>query len=117
VAPVIAALAAAGAVTYANTTDILILGFEIGGSAAVLANDLTGASLLANLGGALSVTATTNKGHILAFDGGNAYLYYFIEGASGVANTDVAAGDIALIGVFNTVTLGAIGAANLVLVA
>lgn len=100
-------VSAAGAVTFANTNDVLILNFEMGGTTEVLAGDLTGASLLANLGGALSITATTNSGYIIAYDAGNAYLYYAEEASGGgTGDTTVDAADIALVGVFNGVTVG-----------
>jgi hypothetical protein len=71
-----------------------------------------GGALLAGLGGVLSVAATTNKGYVIAYQGGNAYLYYVVEGADGDAA--VAAGDIALIGVFNGVAVGDLSTANFV---
>jgi hypothetical protein len=83
----------------------------MGGATDVLAGDFTGASLLANLGGALSVTADTNKGYIVAFDGGNMYLYYVVEGGD-AGNAIVADADIALIGVFNGVSVGQISSSD-----
>jgi hypothetical protein len=93
--------------------DVLVLSFDVGGSTEVLAGVLNGAALLANFGGVtLSVSADTNKGYILAYDNGNAYIYAVTEGA---ADNDaaVAAGDIALIGVINGAAVGSITAANL----
>jgi len=104
--PVTQVVSAAGAVTFANTNDVLILNFEMGGATEVLAGDFTGASLLANLGGVLAVTADTNKGYIVAFDAGNMYLYHAVESNDGGAN--VADADIVLIGVFNGVSVGQI---------
>ena len=83
-----AAIVATGA-DLANTTGVTILNYDMGGTTEVLAGDLTGASLLTNLGGALSVTATTNKAYIIAFDNGNAYLYHFVEGTAGAGDTTV----------------------------
>jgi hypothetical protein len=114
-----AVLQSVAAVPAANVTfgtaaaDVLVLSFDVGGSTEVLAGVLNGAALLANFGGfTLSVTATTNKGYILAYDNGNAYIYAVTEGA---ADNDaaVAADDIALIGVINGAAVGSITAANL----
>ena len=116
-AAVVATVSAAGAVTHANTTDVTILNYDMGGTTEVLAGDLTGASLLTNLGGALSVTATTNKAYIIAFDNGNAYLYHFVEGTAGAGDTTVDAGDIALLGVFNGVAVGQLSANDISLLA
>jgi len=108
---IVQVVSATGAVTFANTNDVLLLNFDLGGATEVLAGDLTGASLLTNLGGALSITATTNKGYIGAFDNGNFYLYYVEEGADGDAV--VAAADIVLVGVFNGVAIGTISSNDL----
>ena len=102
---VIQSVAAAGAVTV--TTAITSLSYEMGGVANVLGGDLTGASLLAN-GGAFTV-ASGDDGYIIAYDGGNAYLYRYINDT----DTALAANEIALIGVFNGVAVGAIGSANI----
>jgi hypothetical protein len=116
-AAVVQVVSAAGAVTFANTNDVLLLNFDLGGATEVLAGDLTGASLLTNLGGALSITATTNKGYIGAFDNGNFYLYYVEEAlGGGVGNTTVDAADIILVGVFNGVAVGTISSNDLNLV-
>jgi hypothetical protein len=103
-------IAAAGAATAGNaTTNILVYSFEMGGSTNVLGGDLTGASLLANNGGTITV-ASGDDGYIVAYDGGNAYLYAYIDSGS----TALAAGEINLIGVFNGVAVGALGTANFV---
>lgn len=113
---VIQTVTTTGAVAF-NTAanDLLLVNFDVGGTADVLSSDLTGANLLANLGGALTVAATTDKGYIVAFDNGNAYLYYVAEG--GDADTTVAAADIALIGVIEGAAIGSLGAADFVLAA
>jgi hypothetical protein len=106
-------VSAAGALLIANTNDIAVLNFEMGGATDVLAGDLTGASLLANLGGALTITADTNSAYIAAFDGGDMYLYLGIEGTdSAIA---FAAADIVLLGVFNDVTVGQIASGDFAL--
>jgi hypothetical protein len=104
-------VSAAGAVVNANTADVLILNFEMGGAATVLAGDLTGGSLLANLGGNMTGVAT-DENYIVAFDGGDMYLYQ----ATAAATTYTGA-MIALIGVFNDVTVGQIAGGDFVLAA
>lgn len=96
-------------------SDVLTLNFDMGGAIQVLGNDLTGSALLANLGGTLAVTADTNTGYIVAYDAGNAYLYSVVEGAD-AGNVFVDAADIALIGTFTGVAVGALSAANLVMI-
>jgi hypothetical protein len=101
---------AAGTATAGTaTTNILVYSFEMAGTTNVLGGDLTGASLLANNGGAITVTAG-DDGYIVAYDGGNAYLYVYIDGG----DTSLAAGEINLIGIFNNVAVGALGTANFV---
>lgn len=106
------AVGAAGAVAF-NTAvnDVLALNFDMGGASSVLGSDLTGAALLANLGGALTVAADGGVGYIVAYDNGNAYLYTATDTVD-AGNLDVAAGEIALIGVFNGVAVGGLAAAN-----
>jgi Ca2+-binding RTX toxin-like protein len=113
---VVQVVSATGAVTFANTNDVLLLNFDLGGTTEVLAGDLTGASLLTNLGGALSITADTNTGYIGAFDNGNFYLYYVAESA-GDGDATVAAADIILVGVFNGVAVGTISSNDFNIVA
>ena len=59
--------------------------------------------------GAIATTGG-NAGYLIAYDNGNAYLYAYTA-----AGTTLVASDLALIGVYNGVAAGAIGAANLVL--
>ncbi|WP_162559746.1 beta strand repeat-containing protein [Methylobacterium radiodurans] len=106
---VIQAANAAGAVTAAATADVLVFNFDAGGAANVLTNDLTGAALLANTG-AIS-TGGAQIGYIVAYDAGNAYLYSYNSATAG-ANTDVGAGDIALVGTINNVAVGSLQTAN-----
>lgn len=106
---VIQAVNAAGAVTFNNTVDVVSLAFEMGGTTAVLDGVLDGTALLANLG---AVTVVANdKGYIVAYDAGNAYLYAYTDGG----NTSLAAGEIALIGVINGVAVGSLGAGQLLM--
>lgn len=109
---IVQAVGAAGAVAF-NTAvaDVLALNFDMGGASSVLGSDLTGAALLANLGGALTVAADGGVGYIVAYDNGNAYLYTATDTVD-AGNLDVAAGEIALIGIFNGVAVGALAAAN-----
>jgi hypothetical protein len=104
-------VSAAGAVLN-GAVDVLILNYEMGGATEVLAGDLTGASLLANLGGAMTTNGSTDENYIVAFDAGNMYLY----GATASATT-YTGGMIALIGVFNGVTVGQIASGDFVLAA
>jgi hypothetical protein len=110
---------AAGAVVFATATnDVLLLNFEMGGATAVLGGDTTGASLLANLGGAMTISATTNKGYAIAFDAGNAYVYYVQEAlGGGTGDTTVDAADIVLVGTLNGVTVGQISTTDIDLLA
>ena len=71
---------------------------------------MDGAALIANTG-ALTVGAVGNVGYIVAYDAGNAYAY-----AYNAAAVNVTAGDIALIGTFNGVAVGALGVGNFALV-
>jgi hypothetical protein len=85
-----------------------------------LTNDLStstdGTALIAaltavNSGTAATITqthASDAQGYLLAYQGGNAYLYYY----SNTATTGIAAAEIALVGVLNSVTANALGAAN-----
>jgi hypothetical protein len=111
-AEVIQAVGASGALLLASATaDICILNFDMGGGVEVLNNDLTGAALLANIGGAVTAAANTDDMYIMAFDNGNGYLY----AATNTTAAGVLAAEIALIGVYTGVTINEIGAANLAL--
>jgi hypothetical protein len=96
------------------TANVLELSFDLAGNGG--ANDLDtaagldGTALLAALAQTVAVSATTNAGYIVAYQGGNAYLYQATEGADGDAN--LAAADLALVGVFNGVAVGAFDASN-----
>ena len=111
--PVVQSVAAAGAVLLASATaDITVFNYDMGGTTSVLDGVLNGAALLANVGGAVTAAANTDDGYILAYDNGNAYLYAFTNStAAGVLATE-----IALIGTFNGVAVGALGVANFALI-
>jgi hypothetical protein len=108
------ATAPTAALTF-NTAaaDAVELSFNLRGDG-VVGQDLDGAidgtNLLAALGQTVSVSADTNKGYIVAYQGSNAYLYYAQEGADG--DTALAATDIHLVGVFNNVAVGGFTADN-----
>jgi Ca2+-binding RTX toxin-like protein len=100
-------LPAAGAFNLAglaatNTKDLYILA---GGNeaAANLGGSDTGSELLKYLGvtgqaaTGLTVTATGNKFYIAAYDAGNTYLYYVVEGDT-TADTNASVADIILVG-------------------
>jgi len=110
---VIQTVGAAGAVLLASTTtDLTILNYDMGGSTEVLNADLTGANLLANLGGAMTAGAgNADDGYILAYDNGNAYLYAYTNATS----AGVLAAEIALVGVVNGAAIGSLGSADFVL--
>lgn len=113
---VVQAVATAGAVTMNAGTDVLSYSFDLGGSTAVIGASTDGAALIANTG-AITVTATGGApgtvGYIIAYDNGNAYLYYF---AAGAGDTNVSANEIALIGTFNNVAVGGLGAGNITMI-
>lgn len=113
--PVVQSVAAAGAVAISNTADVVVLNFDLGGTTAVLAGVLDGSALLANLGGALTTTAATDIGYIVAYDNGNAYVYSY-DADLGTNDTAVTANEIALIATFNGVATGSLGVANFALV-
>jgi hypothetical protein len=97
----------AAVTTGTGVSSVLALSFDIGGAANVLGGILNGSGLLANTG-AITVTAG-DDGYIIAYDAGNAYLYSYVE----ANDTNLDAGEIALIGTFNSVAVGGIGIANL----
>ncbi|MBU0973889.1 MAG: hemolysin-type calcium-binding region [Proteobacteria bacterium] len=94
--------------------NVLELSYEMAGNGT--ANDLDshtdGTGLLAAIGQTVAVAADTNKGYILAYQDGKAYLYNAVEGAD--VGADLAAADIALVGVFSGVTAGAFDATNFI---
>lgn len=102
------------AVTF-NTAANDVLGLNFA-NAASLAGDDTGGTLLANLGGTLSVAAETNTGYIVAYQAGNAYIYYVADSAAADVGL-ISANEIALIGVVNGVAVGGLTGAQMVMVA
>ena len=102
-----------GAVTF-NTAanNVLEFAFDLTGNGT--ANDLDshtdGTGLLASLGQTISVSANGNTGYIVAYQDGKAYLYH----ANAGADSAVAAGEIALVAVFNGITAGAFTASNFI---
>jgi hypothetical protein len=109
--PVVQAVAAAGATLLSNAADVSVFNFEMGGATNVLGGVLDGAALIANTG-ALTVGANGNVGYIVAYDAGNAFVYAYNAGA----DTNVTAAEVALIGTFNGVAVGALGVANFALI-
>lgn len=113
-AAVVQSVNAAGAVAFAtNNSDVLVLNFDMGGTTDVLSADLTGAALLSNLGGALTTAANDEKGYILAYDNGTAYLYYLNNGGG---NTAVVASEIILIGTFTGTAVGSFAAGDITMI-
>lgn len=117
-APAVQAAAIGGAVAISNANDIVILSGDMGGATDVLTGGVDGTNLLANLGGALTITATTNQAYLVAYDNGKAFLYHVWENlGAGGGDTAIAATDIKLIGTFEGITLNSLTAANFVLAA
>lgn len=96
--------------------NVHVFNFEASNNSADLSAATDGSELLKAVAtegtslSALTVVADAT-GHIVAYDGGNAYLYYFAEG-----DTDVGleADEIVLIGTFEDVEVGALTHANFV---
>jgi hypothetical protein len=100
-----AAAATLGTGTTGGANSLSTFAFDMGGTVNVLGGVLDGSGLIQN-NGALTVTAA-DTGYIVAYDNGNAYLYRYVS-----ADTALIASEIALIGVFNGVAVGALGNAN-----
>jgi hypothetical protein len=98
------------------TNNILELAFELPGNSGP--NDLDtpaaldGTALLAALGQTLSVSASANAGYVIAYQENKAYLYHLVEGID--PDAAVAAADLALVGRFDNVAVGAFDATNFV---
>jgi len=104
-----------GTTTFSTNNDVLALNFEAAtGTGKVLADSVDGTALLASLGQSIDITADTNKGFIVAYQAGNAYIYHAVEGAD-AGNAVFAAADIVLVGVLNGVAVGALVADNFLL--
>lgn len=106
---------ATNAVTISATNKITVINSILSTS---LANDDTGTSLIAALtasngGTAVSITANANTdvGYLVAYQGGNAYIYHF-DAAGG--DTTVAANEISLIGTLSNVSTGTLVADNFI---
>jgi len=101
------------AVTFTTgAANVLEIDYDMTGAANDLDNATDGTNLLANLGQTLAVASDQDMGYIIAYQDGNAYLYHVAEGGDG--DTNVAAADIALVGVFNNIAVGAFDASNIV---
>jgi len=107
---IISSAPTSGVTFSSGTADLLLFNFDLGGSAEVLAGDLTGASLMANLGQAIT-TGSGHTGYVAAFDNGKLYIYY---GDSSTGNTDLAGSEMALVAVVNA-EVGTIGSADLII--
>lgn len=104
--------------TIGATTDVLEVNVDLSGG-----NLLSGAGLFTALGitdtngtadaGEIELIASANagQGYILAYGGGNAYLYHYNAGAG---DTIIAASEVQLVGVFNNVAAGAFDASNII---
>ena len=101
--------------TFTTAADnVLELAYDLGGDGGAndLDNSTDGTELLAQFGQTLAVSADTNSGYIVAYQRENAYLFHAEEGGDGDAN--LAAADLALIGVFDGVAVGAFDATNFI---
>jgi Domain of unknown function (DUF4214) len=100
----------AAVITGTGFSSVLTLNFDLGGAATVInaATSTDGSAILANMAGAITLTAL-DTGYIVAYDAGNAYLYAY----NNAVGTTLTAGEIALVGTFNGVAVGApLGSAN-----
>ncbi|MFN3359308.1 MAG: hypothetical protein ACK418_25350 [Pseudomonas sp.] len=97
-----------------STYNVLELAFELTGNGTEndLDNHNNGTGLLNALGQTIAVSADENKGYIVAYQDGKAYLYHAVECNDGGAV--LALGDIVLVGVFNGVAVGAFTASNFI---
>ncbi|MCA0355929.1 MAG: M10 family metallopeptidase C-terminal domain-containing protein [Proteobacteria bacterium] len=107
--PVLQVVGTAGAFTASNTADVTVVNVDLGGAVNVIGTSTDGAALINNTG---AITVVANQvGYIVAYDAGNAYLYAFTNNG----DTTLASTEIALIGTFNGIAVGALGAANFTL--
>ncbi|AZS22285.1 M10 family metallopeptidase C-terminal domain-containing protein [Caulobacter sp. FWC26] len=114
VQPVLQVIGAAGNANVASATaDVTVFNFDLGGTTAVIGAGTDGTALIANVG-TLTAANAGDTGYIVAYDNGNAYLYFYNSSAA-TANTAITADEIFLVGTFNGVAVGGIGAANLTL--
>jgi Ca2+-binding RTX toxin-like protein len=106
-----------------SSKDLMEFSFDLAGNGT--ANDLDnftdGTGLLASLGQSLNVSQNANSGYLLAYQGGNAYLYYVAERGNGTDvggsnSTVVEAAEISLVAVFQTETVASFTTANFSLV-
>ncbi len=110
-------IGAVAATHTANDVDIVEFAFE---SAVDLSTATDGAQLLKGISNSanaatFNVDADDDALYVIAYSGGNAYLYYASE--SNDAGVALAAADIALVGIVKGVAVGSLSAANFDLVA
>ncbi len=99
-----------------TTADVLELAFNLSGNNVAgtdLDNFTDGTGLLAALGQLINVQTNGDKGFIVAYQGGNAYLYYAEDASVG---GNLAASEIHLVGTFSNVAVGAFEATNIDLI-
>ena len=89
------------------SSSFLEFSFDLGSKTTLGAD---GTALLAALGHNINVSSDGDKGYIIAYNQGNAYLYHAAESVD--ADQVLAASDIALVGVFENVTVGSFVAGN-----
>lgn len=107
--PVLQIVGTAGAFTASNTADVTIVNVDLGGAVNVVGASTDGSALINNTG---AITVAANQvGYLVAYDAGNAYLYAFTNDG----DTSLTAAEISLIGTFNGVAVGGLGAANFTL--
>lgn len=91
------ASAAGGFIFQTAVNDMLVLNFNVGGKGLGdgSAQSLDGTALLAEVG-TMSVSDQGGKGYILAFQGGNSYIYHVADDG----DTAITAAEISLVGTF-----------------
>lgn len=97
-----------------TTDDVTVFNFAGTNNSANLAGATNGTELfkaIANQGSTISAltTTTSDTGYIVAYDGTNAYVYYFDAGSG---DTSLVATEVALIGTLNNVATGSLVVGN-----
>lgn len=102
----------AGTVVFSSTADVLELSFDIAGTdlGDESSTALNGSNLLAHIG-TMNVQTNGHNGYIIAYQAGNAYLYYLDEGDAQLA-TSVQGGEVALIATFKDIAAGSLDPGN-----
>jgi hypothetical protein len=102
-----------GTVNLLGDTDVLEFAFNVAGTGLGdgTAASLNGTNLIAGVG-TINAFAGGDEAWIVAYQGGNAYLYHFVEGDAAVG---VEFDEISLIATLNGVAVGGVDASNFIL--